>query len=127
MLLGGGGKLRTLSARVVALESGALGLALAGGLVLGLVLRRAQRQRPLENLTLGLVGLDGQRQQPLDAAVGPDALNEGCQLGGGCPGSLGCLATGVVSALPLAAPATDVAAAGLTPFGRGCCCGPIYL
>ena len=32
MVLGGGGKPRILSARVVALESGALGLALGGGL-----------------------------------------------------------------------------------------------
>ena len=45
MLLGGGGKLRTLSARVVALESGALGLALAGGLA-GLATGTGATSRP---------------------------------------------------------------------------------
>jgi len=44
MLLGGG-KLRTLSARVVALESGALGLALAGGLA-GLATGTGATSRP---------------------------------------------------------------------------------
>ena len=45
MLLGGGGKLRTLSARVVALESGALGLALDGGLA-GLATGTGATSRP---------------------------------------------------------------------------------
>ena len=49
----------------MALESGALGLALAGGLA-GLATGTGATSRPkaatLENLTLGLVGLDGQRQ-----------------------------------------------------------------
>ena len=51
-------------------------------------------------------------------------LKEGCQFGGGCPGSFGLCWAGVGTVLPLAAPATGVAAAGLSAFGRGCCCGP---
>ena len=45
MVLGGGGKPRTLSARVVALESGALGLALGGGLA-GLATGTGAMSRP---------------------------------------------------------------------------------
>ena len=45
MVLGGGGKFRILSARVTALVSGALGLALAGGLA-GLAIGTAAVSRP---------------------------------------------------------------------------------
>ena len=85
------------------------------------MLRRAQRQRPLENLTLGLVGLDGQRQKPLDAValLAQVAFSEK-------------VASSAVGAQPLwvlAGPESDlclhlprqqrvVAAAGLTAFGR---------